>query len=211
MIDMSLIVSCLEKIGNLINISRIERRDFLVNLLNPIYDDLRNIHHNYISTLSLYLNKFENNEISISDLLSSIKKERFAELNKRDELSTKCCRLLQKKWRPEVSAFLESIRDYFLVDIRNHDFYSLVDIQDIPKEDIDGFLEYKRALALSTGFCFITKQLLTLEKTDKYKRQFVLSLFNDVISSLRSKWDKIVSCYTDIVYKNKLIQLIQGK
>jgi hypothetical protein len=102
-----------EKIVRLLEIDRIQRRELLSDVLRPIYEDLQEIHRDYLIVLSSAKANLTNDPEALKWVMLYLQQKRILKEPERTKIIATCDRLLTRQWRPEVRAFLESVASYF--------------------------------------------------------------------------------------------------
>jgi len=113
----------LELIDKAINLSERQNKRTLsqvVNLVEPIFKELRTIHQNYLDVFNKILIKFENNDVDtyekIKVVMSDLKKDRMDLLSIRDEIQILVNELKEGKFNETVVEFFIAVHTYFPTD-----------------------------------------------------------------------------------------------
>ena len=114
MID--IIVSLAEKIVKLFDIDRVRRRELLADIIKPIFDDLENIHQDYLKELTDIQIECQNNIQNLEFQIKNLTKKRIFLEPQRELIKAKIKQLNTRKWHPRIKDFLLSVDSYFNLD-----------------------------------------------------------------------------------------------
>jgi len=183
------------KIIELLNIDRIRRRESLVEVLTPIYENLKEIHGEYLIELSTARNQCATEFGTLKEVLINLENKRLLKEPQRQEIIAASERLITRKWRPEVKKFLESINRYFKLSMP---IITMVNYSSRSES------EMRQMICWSTGYSRVIEVLKHFagEKQDHEDTQrIVLEIFDETLESLRAAWFEIASDFAEIKIK----------
>jgi len=184
------------KIIELLNINRIRRRESLVEVLTPIYENLKEIHGEYLIELSTARNQCAEGVGTLKEVLINLENKRLLKEPQRQEIIAASERLITRKWRPEVRKFLESINRYFKLSMP---LIAMVNYSSRSES------EMRHIICCCTGYSRVIEVLKHFvgEKQDHEDTQrIVLGIFDETLKSLRAAWFEIASDFAEIKSKN---------
>jgi hypothetical protein len=189
------LINLTAKFIKLLNNGHIHQRDLLSTVLTPIYNDLQEIHRDYLAELSTARNLCAIGIPNLKNIFEDLKSKSLLREPEIKKIVAQSECLLFETWQPEVKAFLTSTHDYFhlsvpLIELFNN--YGLDGTKIL--EIINGRSGYSHVIE-------VLKYLIG-EKLDSNDTQIIsLIIFDDTLNSLRIAWPKVSSDFAKIEAK----------
>lgn len=179
-----LLINLIDKIIELLGISRVRRRELLIEVLTPIYNNLKEIHREYLIELSVAKEQCADVQ-NLRKMLTQLEKKRILREPERQEIKALSERLIAKKWRPEVKKFLESSNNYFQLSVP---LIILLEYSTLPGSEIHQHIQ------CCTGYSRVIEVLRCLiegKHESEYAQKVILDILDETLNSLRMVWDKV--------------------
>jgi hypothetical protein len=198
------ITSLAEKIVKLLDVNRVRRRELLADIIKPIFDDLENIHRDYLKELTEIQIKCKNNIENLDFQIKELTKKRIFLEPERELIKAKVKQLNTRKWHPRIKEFLLSVDDYFNLGIPLPDLTSLYVDTDYAIECIRHCTGYSRVLHImqyilnkragsKLYFC-----LWNSERYDGVPSKEIDDVIQETLTLLRKCWEDVCFSYSRI-------------
>ena len=170
-------VRIVDRLISLLEIGQARRRTLLVEVIEPIFKDLEEIHREYLVVLSAARERCADDVKALNEVIPELRKSRLLKEPDRERLIATCDRLLEKQWQPEVEKFLEAVRDYFQLQSP---------IAELVDPEGDSFLP-----------------LMTRGRgEEKEVQEVVLKVFDAILGSLRAGWSEVARNFAAVKARN---------
>lgn len=194
MIDV--LIKVTEQLMALLEISRTQRRTLLLEVIAPIYQDLEEIHREYLVVLSSARERCFSNPRSMKEVLVELQGKRILKEPERQKIIATCDRLLARKWRPEVKQFLLAVREYFNL---GPPLAGLVRPMDNSRDEIlfsiRAFSGYSRVIS-------VLKLIVGQQNNSKVGQHELLAIFDETLDLLRAAWSSVSGDFAEIKAKS---------
>ena len=186
-----------DKLLSLLEISRVRRRELLLDVITPLFDDLKVIHSEYLIELSAAREQCTNNPEMLKQVLTHLDEKRLFKEAERQQILSTCERLLARKWRPEVRQFLSSAQAYLQLHppIARLSLSAAQPVAQI-REEIRHTTGYSRVIQ-------VLKYIIGAPIDQSAAQTIVVEIIDETLTSLRASWVQVSGDFAEIQVKSR--------